>query len=271
MVTNLLTLNTHIMKTTYLKVLTVIMMMVITFSCVENNLHQAQELNQSELMKTGKDLAVNHNECLAKIFGDLTKVKTRTTLENYAELQNMIISSANDYITLNDDVKNRIENSDFEITIEEIRESVSEKELFYIEEAISMEKGDSFNTLLEDVESDSELNEERKLAVMCFITTLEASIQYWSEHLDEWLELVNRPQTRATFKSIAFADAWWGFQGMLMSGLNPVAGGGMAAVASAGTAIWGRAEMVPKEEDKEPFIKEVPNIEKEVPLIESYN
>lgn len=49
----------------------------------------------------------------------------------------------------------------------------------------------------------------------------------------EWEGLLNKPQTRASFASVAFADAWWGYQGLMCSGLNPWVGGGAAAVGSA--------------------------------------
>lgn len=224
----------------------VIMMIIVAISCSDNSYQSIQEQNQSVLMKTGKDLAFNHNECLAKIFNDLTSVKTRAALENDVIVQDMIIASANDYINLNNDILCRIDKKDFEISIEEIEASVSKKELFYIKKAISMGTNMYFDKLIKDVEADNELDENRKLAVICFITTYDASTEYWNEHLNEWLELMNKPQTRASLSDVAFADAWWGFQGMLMSGLNPIAGGGLAAVASAGTAIWGRKQVFPE-------------------------
>lgn len=36
-----------------------------------------------------------------------------------------------------------------------------------------------------------------------------------------------------SFGSVVFADAWWGYQGLMSSGLNPWVGGGAAAVGSA--------------------------------------
>lgn len=74
--------------------------------------------------------------------------------------------------------------------------------------------------------------------MICFITTLKASTEYWDEHLDEWMELFNIPRTRG-WKEVAFADAWWGYQGMISSGLNPWVGGGTAALASGATLLFG--------------------------------
>lgn len=196
-------------------------------------------------MKKGKDLAYIHNECLAKIFDDLSYVKTRAVVKNDVDLYNVILESANDFITKNEELSSRIDKSDFSITIEEIKAGVSKNELFYIEKAVKMNQNISIDNLIKEVETDNELAKDRKLAIICFITTYDASTQYWNENLMDWLELTNKPQTRASFQSVAFADAWWGFQGMLASGLNPVVGGGLAAVASAGTAIWGKAEFAP--------------------------
>lgn len=101
------------------------------------------------------------------------------------------------------------------------------------------------------------LAKDRKLEIICFMTTYAASTQYWNENLIDWMALTNKPQTRASFQNIALADAWWGFQGMLASGLNPVVGGGLAAVASAGTAIWRKAEFAPDDIFLEDSIRSV--------------
>ncbi|MCC8188258.1 MAG: hypothetical protein LIP08_12350 [Bacteroides sp.] len=52
------------------------------------------------------------------------------------------------------------------------------------------------------------------------------------------METLNKPQTRANAGSVAFADAWWGYQALMASAMNPFVGGGMAAVASVCTAIF---------------------------------
>lgn len=227
-----------------------ILLSIIGISCSqqESALQEAQEQNQSDLIKTGKDFAFTHNECLSHILKDLSKIKTRTTFSNTEELRNIIIKSANNYIAMNNENKHKIENADFKITIEEIKNSISVRELFYIEKAISIKDKESVSTLITKVESDNDIDEDKKLAIICFITTFNASTEYWNKYLGEWFQLIDKPQTRASIENIALADAWWGFQGMLMSGLNPIAGGGMAAVASAGTAIWGKAEATPEEE-----------------------
>lgn len=159
------------MKTLNLTATVLLLVMLVAYSCSDNSYQPAEKKNQSELMKKGKDLAFAHNACLAKIFNDLSHVKTRSVLENKADLYNRIVESANDYITLNDEIASRIEKSDFRISIDEIKAQVSKEELFYIEEAISMNLNSSIDDLIRDVEADSELNEDRKLAVICFITT----------------------------------------------------------------------------------------------------
>lgn len=228
---------------------TLVLLSIIGISCSQQErTSKTLDPNQSNLIKAGEDFAFSHNACLAYIFSDLTETKTRAISFNSEELRNVIIESANNYIALNNEFEQKIKDEDFKITIEEIKHNVSAKELFYIEEAIDTKDKESLYALIEDVESDYGIDEDRKLAIICFITTLDASTQYWNKHLQEWFKLINRPQTRASIENIALADAWWGFQGMLMSGLNPIAGGGMAAIASAGAAIWGKYEVIPKEE-----------------------
>lgn len=215
------------------------------FSCSESS-NIGSVIEKSKFIEQGKELAAIHNECLANIYVDLATLKTRAAISSEEKLKDAIISSVNRTIincypeTRSSGEIPEIKMSDLDITIDEIKSGLSEKERYYVEAAISLNGSSSVENLLIRVDSDKELSNNRKQAVICFITTFEASTEYWDKHMNEWLELFDKVQTRASLKQVALADAWWGFQGMLMSGMNPIAGGGMAAVASAGTAIWGR-------------------------------
>lgn len=91
---------------------------------------------------------------------------------------------------------------------------------------------------LQKVASDQNIPEINRMAVICFMTTFDASSEYWNSNSEVWLKLVGKPATSTrvrieiNFREIAFADAWWGYQGLLSSGLNPYVGGGAAAAGS---------------------------------------
>lgn len=159
------------MKTLNLNATVLLLVMIVAISCSDNDYQSSEKQFQSELMKKGKDLAYIHNECLAKIFDDLSYVKTRAVVKNDVDLYNVILESANDFITKNEELSSRIDKSDFSITIEEIKAGVSKNELFYIEKAVKMNQNISIDNLIKEVETDNELAKDRKLAIICFITT----------------------------------------------------------------------------------------------------
>lgn len=73
--------------------------------------------------------------------------------------------------------------------------------------------------------------------MITFITTLQASSEYWEQHLSEWNELFDKPQTRASVKEVAIADAWREYQGLMSSAFNLLVGGGAVALASVCAAL----------------------------------
>lgn len=133
------------MKTLNLNAAVLLLVMIVAISCSDNDYQSSEKQFQSELMKKGKDLAYIHNECLAKIFDDLSYVKTRAVVKNDVDLYNVILESANDFITKNEELSSRIDKSDFSITIEEIKAGVSKNELFYIEKAVKMNQNISID------------------------------------------------------------------------------------------------------------------------------
>ena len=53
----------------------------------------------------------------------------------------------------------------------------------------------------------------------------------------EWDSLTGKVYTRSA-STVAVADAWWAYQGLMASGLNIFVGAGSAILASACTAIF---------------------------------
>lgn len=185
-------------------------------------------------MKKKMEFASIYNECLAYIHQGLSSTKTRGNITT--NMEEMVISIANMYISKHSSTRTAsaepLTLEMFSTTIEDIQKTLSPKEKEYIEKCLS-NRAASFESLIKEVTLDLDLPEINKQAVICFITTYQTSSQYWTEHSSEWEGLLNKLQTRASFASVAFADAWWGYQGLMCSGLNPWVGGGAAAVGSA--------------------------------------
>lgn len=229
------------MKKHYFYSFIVILTIVFNYAC-SNEQKFPEQNSQNELISLGMRLAKIHNECLEKIFNDFN-LSTRNAIElESEEIKDRIVMSINDYLssinqaqTRNTDV-NKVHLTDYNMTIEEIEKTLSEKEKYYIDKALSHDI--QLDVLLNQVCADDVLEENNKQAVIGFITTLEASTEYWNEHLDEWYEYFGKPQSRASLETVAVADAWWAYQGLMSSGLNIIVGGGAAALASACTAIF---------------------------------
>lgn len=202
-------------------------------SCTNENETANPQSESKELINYGMEFASIHNDCLAYIHQGLTTAKTRGCVAT--NMEEKILSIANMYISehcLTKTTSESLTQDMFSATIEDIQNKLSPKEKEYIEKALSNQTF-SFESLIKEVALDLELSEVSRQAVICFITTYQASSQYWNEHSSEWDELLNKPQTRATVADVAFADAWWGYQGFMSSGLNLWVGGGLAAVGSA--------------------------------------
>lgn len=229
------------MKKHYFYSFIVILTIVFNYAC-SNEQKFPEQNSQNELISLGMRLAKIHNECLENIFNDFN-LSTRNAIElESEEIKDRIVMSINDYLssinqaqTRNTDV-NKVHLTDYNMTIEEIEKTLSEKEKYYIDKALSHDI--QLDVLLNQVCADDMLEENNKQAVIGFITTLEASTEYWNEHLDEWYEYFGKPQSRASLETVAVADAWWAYQGLMSSGLNIIVGGGAAALASACTAIF---------------------------------
>lgn len=114
----------------------------------------------------------------------------------------------------------------------DIMRTMSENEICYINE--SMNKGENIDELMKKVSYDETLQDEKKQAIICFIATYHASSEYWKQHMEEWTDLVDKETTRAGFRwrDAALADAFYGYQTMLMSGFNIYISGGIAAAGS---------------------------------------
>ena len=195
-------------------------------SCTNENEATIPQNEANELIDYGMEFASIHNDCLAYIYQGLNSTKTRGYVA--ANMKEMVIPIANMYISTHSStraVSESLTQEMFSMTIEDIQESLSPREKIYIERALSSQDISSEN-LIKEIASDLELPEINRQAVICFITTYQASSQYWAEHTSEWKELLdNIPQARVSWTDVAFADAWWGYQGLMSSALTPWVGG----------------------------------------------
>ncbi len=221
-------------------VIAFILLLLSTYSCinVEESMFHIQE-EESEMVKMGKEIAKIHNDCLEEVYKDLINTSTRAAPLKSEELEDFIITSANKYVSKNmttrsEDTEGEIQPFNYGITVEEVKTIIPYREFYYIETIL---RNYAEINLIDELESDEELSYDQKKAVMGFILVYQASSEYWNKNLDLWSEVLNKPQTRANASSIAFADAWWGYQALLATGLNPIVGGGMTAVSSTCTAF----------------------------------
>lgn len=201
---------------------------------------QVSLTTNNKLIVQGKEFAKIHNDCLANIYISLISVKTRGKSVSIVP-KSKIIEAANLYITKHktqtraaNEIKYITEDM-YKKNIEDLRKEIPNYELNYINRCIS-EKENS-NSIFKDVINDNKLSTERKQAIICFITTYEASSKYWQQNIQKWdSNLMNGMTTRSVrfnWRDVATADAYWGYMGMLSSGLNVWVGGGSAAVGSA--------------------------------------
>lgn len=113
---------------------------------------------------------------------------------------------------------------------------MSEYETTYVDRVLSNNVNN--DKILEEIANDKKLTYPKKRALICFATTYKASSEYWQQNIEKWKkENAKIPSTRSSFKfnvrEVATADAYWGYTGMLASGLNWMVGAGAAAVGSA--------------------------------------
>ncbi|MCH5310943.1 MAG: hypothetical protein J1E57_03160 [Prevotella sp.] len=199
---------------------------------------------ENELIFYGQKFAKVHNECLDYIYESACNLQTRASNRDSIQLTDVIINATNEFVarkcantrSVFDDTTYVTKEMYDTITIEDIKKQMSPKELEYTNKAI--ENIHSTESLLKDVAYDPELSDIQKQAVICFLTTLKVSLEYWRENINKWKNSNNvESQTRGHFrfdwKEVAFADAYWGYTGMLSSGMNVYVGGGTAALGSA--------------------------------------
>lgn len=218
----------------------VMAVLIIFFTACSSNLEEHPLLQGNEFVASGKEFAIIHNECLMNIYNSLTSSKTRNSA-NCGFSKSDIILVANQYIAQHlsdtraatDSVY--ISEETFNKTIDDIRNQMSESELNYVERVLS--DAESNNLIIEEIINDGNITDSNKKAIICFVTTYEASSEYWQQNIEEWKNnIANTPTTRSVefnWKEVATADAYWGYTGMLSSGLNLWVGGGAAAVGSA--------------------------------------
>lgn len=207
-------------------------------ACTSNSEEGQTSQVNNELISQGKEFASIHNDCLSSIYQYLISHKTRSISES---LENSTVKAANLYIskhlspTRSDTTLAYLKLEDYTKSIEEIRSEMSPEELFHIDKFISnTNDGDK---ILEDITKDNKLTEIQKRAVICFITTYNASHEYWQQNLEEWRNKIGGSPAfkkfRFNWKEVLFADAYWGFEGLRSSGLNGWVGAGSAALGSA--------------------------------------
>lgn len=199
-------------------------------------------LSQEErsLIEFGEKFGETHNLLLSKLYDDLIQLKTRTSTTHQVNISyELLVQLMNKHLTTKTRANSSMLTADiYKESIEEIRSRAPLVDLEYIDRALATENENKLNNLILELVKD-ESADLTKEAVLCFITTYKASLAYWRQNENNWNEIIlNRPQTRISWGRAAFADAWWGYQGLLMSGANPIVGAGAAAVASAGSLAF---------------------------------
>ena len=207
----------------------------------------------NQLVLVGKQFAGIHNDCLDSIYANLSldNISTRNgSAVSQDNIEKQIIDYANSYIAtiLSSHSRSVSTNASYvsieefdTITIDSIKSHLTSKELLYIDKYTEdeVDKEEVLNTVASDVE----IPKDHRLALICFMTTFDASRNYWEANYKDWLSLFGKTtvSTRSHFrfnlKEVIFADAWWAYQGLLSSGMNPYVGGGAAAVGSAFTCL----------------------------------
>lgn len=206
---------------------------------------QATPSQSNSLIVQGKEFANAHNECLANIYDAIVFSKTRVS-NNKSFSKDDIIKAANKYIAKHNS-KTRVNGNmsyitveNYTTTTEDIRNKMSDNETNYIDRILSDNVDNE--QILNEIANDKKLTEDKKRAIICFATTYNASTEYWQQNIEKWQKISeSTPTTRARASShfkfnvreVATADAYWGYTGMLASGLNWIVGAGAAAAGSA--------------------------------------
>ena len=217
--------------------------MTMLLSCSTDNKDVRMNENQVKMISIGKEVGRLHNDCLDVIYSDFMEEGASRSIADKV-IKDRFLASVNKFIKMNLNVT-RSDSVDVEITmdsvdktIEEIKATLSDREKFYIDKALSLDvsNSDLVNELLIEISADQDL--KNKQAVICFVTVLEASTHYWISHIGEWREMLDKPMTRVNWGTVATFDAWYGYQAMLVTAMNPIVSGGTAAFASGLAAVF---------------------------------
>lgn len=230
------------MKKIFFSLLTTTILVLLS-SCSQES-QSVQSLQNNEMIKYATEFAKIHNDCLASIYSSSCKNATKGTTKLTTD---DIVQNANAYIAKhitttkssdkNNDSLNYLVSDTYENTsIEDISNTIPDNAKLYIDNFL--EDNEAYENILNLIISDNSLNDQIKQAIICFIMTYRASYDYWQANGNDWLDLTGVNVTRSirfrfNWKDFAFADAWWGYQGMLSSACNIYVGAGSAAVGSA--------------------------------------
>lgn len=221
--------------------LSLTLMSLTLLSCSNDEESVSDEFeDKDELVEFGKDFASIHNDCLGYIYEEIleqSNSNTRSVTLGTSDFRRTVVSLTNRYISENckstrSDV-HEVEVGLYDMSIEDIKKNMSEKEFDYVN--FVLDGNVDTEKLLYDISNDNDLQMINKQALICFVTTFEASSMYWQDNLDSWLSVLGVTKTRGThfsWKKAAVSDSFWAYQGLLFSGLNIFVGGGAAAAGS---------------------------------------
>lgn len=208
-----------------------ILLAAIVWAC-STETEKNESLVENEMIAKGKKLGSIHNDGLAAVYKGLEALQTTrsekisfdspTFRQDVVDLANEYIKEHSDILVSGDEL---IDVSLYDMSISEIRAKMSDRELFYVD--ATLDESSDKDELLKQVLDDKELDNDKKQAVICFITTYQASSEYWSQNMDDWLDLTGLQKTRLkwSWRDAVSSDAYWGYTGMLMSFNLYVAGG----------------------------------------------
>ncbi len=234
----------------------------VVFSCSNQEDPANQESNhtQSELIEKSKQFASLHNECIKNVLSELktssiahkhtsvSSVRSNVFLitDNYIQGKHSHVRNTQTNICYNDTIKDIVSQD-----IPSIRNIMTTTEIAYVERSMVLYETDkSLDNLMIEVEK-SDLPHQNKEAILNFMTTLEASSEYWEAEGEEWIDFLekNLPEEelqkftfydkagKIQWKQVAFADAYYGWFGTVSTGGNLIVGAGAAAAGSIFSAL----------------------------------
>lgn len=235
----------------------------VVFSCANNNEPALPSNTQDKtvLIEKSKQFATFHNECIKNTLSSLSSSQNRQNhITSFSIINSEVYLITDNYIngklsrarnteviaSYNDTIKN-ITSHD----VTAIRNDMTPVEIAFVDHSITLyEKGEALDRLMIDVEQ-SDLPITNKEAILNFMSTLEASSEYWEAEGEEWIEFLenNLPEEelqkfsfydkkgKIQWKQVAFADAYYGWFGTVSTGGNLIVGAGAAAAGSIFSAL----------------------------------